>query len=584
MAMSPDQLVMDLGAIGDTPGLDDEERLKRRFLIYMGVLMSGGGILWGSICATFGLWIPAIVPYGYVVLTLFNLSFFKMTKNWEVARLVQVTISLLLPFLFQWVLGGFIASGAVMLWAMLALVGSLTFSSSRQSIGLMGLYGILTIFSGVIDARVAEQWSHHPSMNVSVAFFVTNIVVITSIVFGLTVYLMVRRESANSALSQANALITELNTNLEEEVAVRTEELRDAVAGRQAILDHLSEGLVAVGPDERVQVANPALADLFASDLLPPGAPIDALPNGLREAVQEANGGREVITRDVPLPGERRAVVSAAPIDRGRGVVALVRDVTLEREIDRMKTDFIATVSHELRTPLTSVLGFAKVTRTRLDDRIAPHMPADDKKAMRAMNQVTGNIDIIIQEGKRLTALINDVLDISKMEAGRMEWRREPIEIQALIKRATDAAAAQFPKNGPVELRIDVADELPQIIGDHDRLLQVLLNLLSNAAKFTDTGHVTVRAQPSDSGVLLEVIDTGDGIEPSMRQAVFEKFKQVGDTLTDKPQGTGLGLPICRQIVHAHGGSIEVDGALGIGSIFRVRLPPTPPQGTHPLA
>lgn len=565
-----------IGAIGDRPEDPPEERLKHQFLIYMGVLMSGGGVLWGSIAAGFGLYFQATVPYGYVVVTAVNLGVLYVTKNFPLARNVQVMISLLLPFLFQWVLGGFVSSGGVMLWAMLAIVGSLTFSTARQSLIWLGMYSALTLVSGLLDAQLRATFSAAPTMDVSVAFFVTNIVVISGIVFGLTIYLMFRREESNVALQHANHMISEMNEKLEDEVAARTRELRSALAERQAILDNLVDGLVAVDASCVVHVANPALGGMMLIDGDPTGKRCDeALPAGLAEAIRDARTSAAAIHRDIALPGDRTGKVSAARIhdgDVGQGVVALVRDVTLEREIDRMKTDFIATVSHELRTPLTSVLGFAKITKNKLEERVFPHVPADDRQGRRAVDQVRGNVDIIVSEGERLTALINDVLDISKMEAGRMEWKMGPVQVNELLERARDAVGSLFLRS-PVQLVLEVEPNLPTIQGDHDRLLQVLINLLSNSGKFTEQGSVTLSARAAPGGVELGVADTGSGIDPALHATIFEKFKQVGDTLTNKPKGTGLGLPICQQIARAHGSEIRVESRLGAGARFSFLVP-----------
>ncbi len=276
------------------------------------------------------------------------------------------------------------------------------------------------------------------------------------------------------------------------------------------------------------------------------------------------------------MPGERTGAATASPLhgqgDNVLGAVIILRDITLEKEIDRMKTDFIATVSHELRTPLTSVLGFAQITKNRLEQHIVPHISHSDRKTTRALEQVRGNLDIIVAEGQRLTSLINDVLDISKMESGRMEWRHERVDVEQLVERACAATRALF-ASGAVALRSEVAPGLPALSGDFNRLVQVLINLISNGAKFTDAGEVCVSAVAANGGVLLRVTDTGQGIDPAHHASIFEKFRQVGDTLTGKPKGTGLGLPICQQIVAAHGGHVSVRSALGHGSTFQVFLP-----------
>lgn len=573
-------LIMRLGAIGDLPTDSDGTRLQHRLLVFMGVLMSGGGLLWGSIAASQNLFLPAVIPYGYTVVTFFNLLYFRFSKNFVVVRFLQVLISLLLPFMFQWSLGGFSPSGAVMLWAMLAIVGALTFSASRTSLNWLILYCVLTIVSGVVDGEVRERFSPDPAEVARTAFFVINVVVISSIVFGLMIYLLAERERATEALEKANRKITELNEHLEDQVAERTSELRAALARSQAILDNMADGLVAVDDEGVVQAVNPAFARILFIEHVETGRAADeVMPAELAALARESIATCKLARAEITMSGERTGVALASPIqtDDGEGQkcvgsVLILRDVTFEKEIDRMKTDFIATVSHELRTPLTSVLGFAKLTKNKLEQSVFGHVPAADTKSQRAVTQVRGNIDIIVSEGQRLTTLINDVLDISKMEAGRMEWKMAPVDPATLVERALEATSALFA--GPaVTLEKDVDSALPTIEGDFDRLLQVLINLVSNATKFTEKGSVSVRARRHGGAIELSVRDTGHGIDLVDQQAIFEKFKQVGDTLTNKPKGTGLGLPICKQIVTAHGGTITVESALGKGSTFVVTIP-----------
>ncbi len=598
-ASEPGQsLIMRLGAIGDRPTDTEVERLRHRLLVFMGALMSGGGLLWGSIAASQDLLVPAAIPYGYTVVTFFNLLFFRFSKNFRVVQTIQVFLSLLLPFVFQWSLGGFSPSGSVMLWAMMAIVGALAFSKARMGVYWLILYLVLTVVSGVLDPTLREHFSPNPSETARTIFLVTNITVISSCMFGLMIYLLAEREKATAALERANERITQLNEHLEDEVALRTQELRAALARSQAILDNMADGLVAVDHDGIVQAANPAFSKiLFLTGEVASQVAADVMPRELAELAQLSIDECEVRKTEIDLPGDRIGVALASPIqtedDDGKkcvGSVVILRDVTLEKEIDRMKTDFIATVSHELRTPLTSVLGFAKLTRNKLEQSVFAHVPATDVKAQRAVTQVRGNIDIIVSEGQRLTTLINDVLDISKMEAGRMEWKMAPLDAGALIDRAVEATTALF--TGPdVIMHRETSGTLPTIEGDFDRLLQVMINLISNAVKFTEKGAVTVRARAFGDSLELSVSDTGHGIELTDQNAVFEKFKQVGDTLTNKPKGTGLGLPICRQIVTAHGGTIGVESAVGKGSTFRVMLPvknvpvsPSAPPPSSPRA
>ena len=241
-------------------------------------------------------------------------------------------------------------------------------------------------------------------------------------------------------------------------------------------------------------------------------------------------------------------------------------------QADAAKSSFLSTVSHELRTPLTSVLGFAKIIRRRLEERLFPMISEEDRKVQQAKRQVIENLEIVVSEGERLTKLIDDVLDLAKIEAGKFTWNMTSISVKEVIGRAVAATASLFEAK-KLELVSDIAPDLPGITGDQDRLIQVVINLISNAVKFTDAGSITCSARQAGTELLVSVRDSGIGIAPDDQPKVFEKFKQVGDTLTDKPKGTGLGLPICKEIVEYHGGRIWVESEPGRGSIFSFTLP-----------
>lgn len=241
-------------------------------------------------------------------------------------------------------------------------------------------------------------------------------------------------------------------------------------------------------------------------------------------------------------------------------------------EADAAKSSFLSTVSHELRTPLTSVLGFAKIIRRRLEERLFPLIPEDDRKVQQAKQQVVDNLGVVVSEGERLTKLIDDVLDLAKIEAGKFTWNMATVSMADVIERATAATASLFEAKKLTLLR-EVEPDLPAITGDQDRLIQVVINLISNAVKFTPDGSIKVALRRDGDDLTVSVTDSGIGIAPADQPKVFEKFKQVGDTLTDKPKGTGLGLPICKEIVEYHGGRIWVESEPGKGSTFSFALP-----------
>ncbi len=239
---------------------------------------------------------------------------------------------------------------------------------------------------------------------------------------------------------------------------------------------------------------------------------------------------------------------------------------------DKLKTEIVSTVSHELRNPLALVLGFAMIIARKLEKDIFPNVKSEDSNVRKSMEQVKENVDIIVSEGKRLTDLINQYLDLAKIEEGKVEWKMEPIFVSEIIERAARVTGNLFEEKR-VKFVMDLEAGLPKIVGDKDRLIQVVFNLIENAIKFTEEGSVTCSAKKLNNEVLISVADTGMGISVIDQEKIFDKFKQVGDMVTGKPKGTGLGLHICKKIVEHHGGRIWVESQLGKGSAFFFKLP-----------
>lgn len=256
---------------------------------------------------------------------------------------------------------------------------------------------------------------------------------------------------------------------------------------------------------------------------------------------------------------------------RKKAEEAMLEAKEMAETTSRLMSEFLVTVSHELRTPMTSVHGFAKLIDKTFDshfDAVAETDPQLKKKA----DRIKGNLDIIISESERLTMLINDHLDLSKLESGRVEWSKENVSPHSLIERVEAATGSLF-EDTKLTFLMDVDETLPDIVVDADRILQVLINLVSNAVKFTDEGGITCAARHRDDSILFSVADTGIGIPEDQLEAIFSMFSQIQTKKDGKPSGTGLGLAISRKIVEHHRGNIWAESVYGQGSTLLFTIP-----------
>ncbi len=346
-----------------------------------------------------------------------------------------------------------------------------------------------------------------------------------------------------------------------------------------AIVNSLAEGLVLVDGNHRVLHINPAAEHLLNVGADQVGEELTLIVQDLTlaRALKESQGQislNETVNLEVTLDqlGETSTlrIVASPFLDEAGAVLGTVYvfdDITREKEIDRMKSDFVSLVSHELRTPMTSIIGFVSLI---LDGKTGPINDKQRRSLVRVHHQA-----------ERLAALINDLLDISRIEAGRVEMKREEISVSEVAKQRIEEISPQADAKS-IELRLFAPESLPHTIGDQERIGQVFTNLIGNAIKFTpESGKIAVRISAdgtlsgkADRALHIEVIDTGEGIPIKEREQVFNRFHQLGNINTRQEGGTGLGLSIVKSIVESHGGTVWVeDGYEGRGSSFQFTLP-----------
>jgi signal transduction histidine kinase len=280
----------------------------------------------------------------------------------------------------------------------------------------------------------------------------------------------------------------------------------------------------------------------------------------------------------VDTPGEDKSETRAAPVvsmlaedratlaDMNRQLVRINRRLREAnqgiREADRLKSEFVATISHELRTPLNTIIGFAKFM---LNEGAGP-----------LTDMQRTDLSAIYSSGQHLLALVNDILDLSKIEAGKITLNQELLDFREIAAGIMSSAIALVADKS-IELKEEIDPHLPPAYADRQRVRQIILNLVSNAAKFTEEGRITLRVKPiTDNGkswILCAVEDTGIGIRQEDIPTVFEAFRQVDRSSARRAQGTGLGLPISRRLAELHGGRMWVESEQGVGSTFYFTLP-----------
>jgi two-component system phosphate regulon sensor histidine kinase PhoR len=342
-------------------------------------------------------------------------------------------------------------------------------------------------------------------------------------------------------------------------------ELRSERDLQGRILEGMQEGVLVLDKNERVVMMNPSIRAMLLLGTDAKGKLLIEVVRhaDLHELVDRARAGRTVALGEIDLPGikPRRLLVHATGFaGEAGGLLAVFVDVTDLRRLESLRRDFVANVSHELRTPVTAVRSAAETLR---ESALADPDPAVPARF----------VDIIVRNAERLQSLIEDLLELSRLESKEFRLRKERVELSVVASIIMGLFRERADKKG-VKLKVELPGDLPALTTDQRALEQVVSNLVDNAVKYCPAGSsVTVSAEKTNGAVKVVVRDTGPGIDPKHVPRLFERFYRVDAGRSREIGGTGLGLSIVKHLVEAMGGQVTVDSAVGHGSVFSVTLP-----------
>ena len=353
---------------------------------------------------------------------------------------------------------------------------------------------------------------------------------------------------------------------MSKQIKFRLEELNLSRSRLEAVFLSMLEGVMVVDAKGVIILMNQALKDILLIKDNPAGRrPIEVVRNieiqEIVDCVLKQKHKVEIREISVLAPDEKILLVHATSVIREakiEGAVLVFHDITNLRRLEKIRQDFVANVSHELRTPIASIKGYAE---TLLEGAL------EDKENARDF------LKIIYSDSDRLARLVEDILDLSKIESGKFKMSLRPCKIKPLIERVVSGLAKQA-KDKSISIKIDVSKDLPLVYADEIRIAQVLLNLIDNAIKYNkEAGTVTISAKDKGKFVQIDISDTGIGIPEKDLPRLFERFYRVDKARSRELGGTGLGLSIVKHIVSAHNGEVYVQSVLSQGSTFSFTLP-----------
>jgi signal transduction histidine kinase len=516
------KFLADLSLIGVVPGEDDSTILRKQFLVYQGSAMSMGGILWGTLLFAFNYPLPSIIPFGYTVITIFNFFMFSRTKNFVICRNVQTSISLLLPFMLQWALGGYAESGGVMLWSVLALTSSVSYQNVRSSVFWLVAFVILTLFSLILDPYFVENFNMGVTENVSLVFLVVNILCVSGIVFGLTLYFAsmnttnmdkLRQTYTKLVNSEKLAALGQVSAGVAHEVNTPLGAIKSsAEESQQAFADILADfAWMSSEMDEKTK-------DMFAMTLA------TSIPESQTLSTREEREKKKHLREELEALG----------VDQPRFLA------------DRLVQVGIYELNDALRQ-LSKLPQFERIV-----------MMMYNVLNLQRSNQT---IQLAVDKASRIVKALKTYLHTTGSEV------MEPVDIKENMETVLTIYHNRLKQGVKV---VKNYDDIPEVLAFPDQLNQIWTNLIVNAVQAMDNkGTLTIGIKNEGDFVGVSIKDTGKGIPKEIQNKIFDPFF----TTKVSGEGSGLGLDIIKRILEDHEAKISFESEEGVGTTFYVKLP-----------
>ena len=514
-------LTNQINKIGILPGDEDIEANKKRFVVYESILMSFGGILWGVICLILQRYEQSIIPFAYVVLSAINVALFSRYKWFVFTQGFQTGISLLLPFLFQWHLGGFYASGGVMIWALLSLAASLSYSNTRASIIWLITYVLLTTFSGIYDPVFATWFPSDYDMSLSIGLISMNIAVVSVLIFVLVIFYV--NENTNSYAKVKDA----------QQMLIQSEKL--------AALGQLSAGIAheintPLGAIKAIAQESQAMGKSLVTNLLELYRSLSAEQiKAFIEFMENHKVKKEFLTTREERPLR----------------------MVLQKDLEELGLEHASLLANKL----------CQINIYSIDDKLEKligtnfHLIVDTLHLLFVEQKNNHTTLTSVEKASRIVKALKMYLHTSETNLPEKFNLRESLDTVLTIYHNQI-------KHG-IRVAIDVPEDI-DIHGYSEEIGQVWTNLIVNACQAMNfTGTLVIKASVKQTIAHITISDTGCGIPDEIGERIFDAFystKKIGE-------GSGLGLDIVKNIVLKHNGKIYFESKVGVGTTFHVELP-----------